>query len=78
LVLSGVCSKVTIQLSYAMGISEPISLMVNTHNTGKVSDKEIEKPVKSLFDLSPAGIIEKLDLLRPIYRKTATLRSFWA
>jgi S-adenosylmethionine synthetase len=76
LVAAGACDKVTIQISYAIGIVQPTSIMVNTHGTGKVSEEKIEKCVKELFDLSPKGIIVALDLLRPIYRKTATYGHF--
>ncbi len=76
LVASGACEKVTIQISYAIGIVQPTSIMVNTHQTGKVGEDKIEKCVKELFDLSPKGIIKSLDLLRPIYRKTAAYGHF--
>jgi S-adenosylmethionine synthetase len=76
LVAADACDKVTIQISYAIGIVQPTSIMVNTHGTGKVSEEKIEKCVKELFDLSPKGIIVALDLLRPIYRKTATYGHF--
>ncbi|MEK6659820.1 MAG: methionine adenosyltransferase [Campylobacterota bacterium] len=76
LVASGACDRVTIQVSYAIGIVHPISIMVDTHKTGKVDEKKIEECVKELFDLSPKGIIKSLDLLRPIYRKTAAYGHF--
>ncbi len=76
LVASGVCDKVTLQFAYAIGIVEPVSIMVETHGTGKVPDEEIEKGIKSLFDLTPRGIIKTLDLLRPIYKKTAAYGHF--
>ncbi len=76
LVASGVASKVTIQLAYAIGVVEPVSIYVDTHGTGRVSAREIEICVKKLFDLTPAGIIKKLDLLKPIYRKTASYGHF--
>ena len=66
---SGACDKVTIQIAYAIGVSQPVSIMVDTHKTGKVDEEKIESCIKELFDLSPKGIIESLDLLRPIYRK---------
>ena len=71
LVASGACDKATIQVAYAIGVVQPVSIMVDTHSTGKVDEEKIEECVKELFDLSPAGIIKSLDLLRPIYRKTA-------
>ncbi len=76
LVASGVCDKATIQVAYAIGVSQPVSIMVDTHGTGKVDEDKIEECVQELFDLSPAGIIKSLDLLRPIYRKTATYGHF--
>ncbi len=76
LVAAGACDKVTIQVAYAIGVVQPVSIMVDTHGTGKIGEEKIEACVKELFDLSPAGIIESLDLLRPIYRKTAAYGHF--
>ncbi len=76
LVAAGACDKATIQVAYAIGVVQPVSIMVDTHGTGKVSEDKIESCVKELFDLSPAGIIESLDLLRPIYRATAAYGHF--
>ncbi len=76
LVAAGVCDRVTIQVAYAIGVVQPVSIMVDTHGTGKVSEEKIESCIKELFDLSPAGIIRSLDLLKPIYRKTATYGHF--
>ena len=76
LVASGACDKATIQVAYAIGVVKPVSVMVDTHGTGKVSEEKIQECVKELFDLSPKGIIESLDLLRPIYRKTASYGHF--
>ncbi|MFT5662362.1 MAG: S-adenosylmethionine synthetase [Sulfurimonas sp.] len=76
LVAAGACDKVTIQVAYAIGVVQPVSIMVDTHFTGKVSEEKIEACVKELFDLSPKGIIESLDLLRPIYRRTAAYGHF--
>ena len=76
LVAAGSCDKVTIQVSYAIGVVQPTSIMVDTHTTGIVDESKIEECVKELFDLSPKGIIESLDLLRPIYRKTAAYGHF--
>jgi len=76
LVASGACDKATIQVAYAIGVVQPVSIMVDTHGTGKVSEDKIEECVKELFDLSPAGIIESLDLLKPIYRRTAAYGHF--
>jgi S-adenosylmethionine synthetase len=76
LVASGACDRVTIQIAYAIGVVEPVSIMVDTHGTGKVAEEKIEKAIRELFDLTPKGIIETLDLLRPIYRKTAAYGHF--
>jgi S-adenosylmethionine synthetase len=76
LVASGACERATIQVAYAIGVVQPVSIMVDTHGTGKVEESKIEACVKELFDLSPKGIIEALDLLRPIYRKTAAYGHF--
>jgi len=76
LVAAGACDRATIQVSYAIGVVQPISIMVNTHGTAVVPEEKIESCVKELFDLTPRGIIESLDLLRPIYRKTAAYGHF--
>ena len=76
LVASGACERATIQVAYAIGVVEPVSIMVNTHETGVLSEDKIEACVRELFDLTPKGIIETLDLLRPIYRKTAAYGHF--
>lgn len=76
LVASGACDKATIQVAYAIGVVQPVSIMVDTHGTGKVGEEKIEECIKELFDLSPAGIIESLDLLKPIYRRTAAYGHF--
>jgi S-adenosylmethionine synthetase len=76
LVAAGACDRATIQVAYAIGVAKPVSIMVDTHGTGKVAEEKIEECVKELFDLSPKGIIESLDLLRPIYRKTAAYGHF--
>ena len=76
LVASGACERATIQVAYAIGVVEPVSIMVNTHGTAVVDETKIEACVKELFDLTPKGIIESLDLLRPIYRKTAAYGHF--
>ena len=76
LVAAGACDRATIQVAYAIGVVQPVSIMVDTHGTGKVAEEKIEECIKELFDLSPAGIIKSLDLLRPIYRKTAAYGHF--
>ena len=76
LVAAGVCDKVTLQFAYAIGVAEPVSIYADTHGTAKVDEAQIVACVASLFDLRPAGIIEMLDLLKPIYRKTAAYGHF--
>jgi S-adenosylmethionine synthetase len=76
LVASGACERATIQVSYAIGVVQPISIMVNSHGTAIVPEEKLEACVKALFNLTPKGIIESLDLLRPIYRKTAAYGHF--
>ncbi|OQX74066.1 MAG: methionine adenosyltransferase [Campylobacteraceae bacterium 4484_4] len=76
LVASGVCDKATIQLAYAIGVVEPVSILVDTHGTSKVDEKRLEACVRSVFQLTPRGIIESLDLLKPIYKKTAAYGHF--
>ncbi len=76
LVAAGVCDKVTIQIAYAIGVVEPVSIMVDTHGTGKVEEEKIETMIREVFDLTPKGIIDTLDLLRPIYKKTAAYGHF--
>jgi S-adenosylmethionine synthetase len=76
LVAAGACDKATLQVAYAIGVVQPVSIMVDTHGTAKVDESKIEACVRELFDLSPKGIIDSLDLLRPIYRKTAAYGHF--
>lgn len=76
LVAAGACEKATIQVAYAIGVVEPVSILVNSHDTGKVEDSRLEECVRKVFQLTPKGIIQSLDLLRPIYRKTSTYGHF--
>ena len=76
IVAAGLASQVEIQLSYAIGVARPTSVMVNTFGTGKLSDKRLTQIVRENFDLRPAGIIKMLDLRRPIYRPTAAYGHF--
>ena len=76
LVAAGVADTCEIQLAYAIGVAEPVSIMVNTHGTGKLSEAAIIKIVRELFDLTPLGIIRTLKLRRPIYSKTAAYGHF--
>ncbi|MEX2600053.1 MAG: methionine adenosyltransferase [Balneolaceae bacterium] len=75
-VAAGLAKECLVQLAYAIGISEPVSINVNCYGTGKVSDTELAKAISSTFDLTPSGIIERLDLKRPIYRSTAAYGHF--
>jgi len=76
LVAAGAAERLTIQIAYAIGIVEPVSIMVDTHGTSFIEEEKIEACVKELFDLSVVGIIKELDLLQPIYKKTATYGHF--
>ena len=64
------------QIAYAIGISNPVSINVNSFGTGKIEDEKIKQLIKQHFDLRPKAIIQQLDLLRPIYRKTAAYGHF--
>jgi len=76
LVAAKVCTRVTIQLAYAIGVAKPVSIYVNTHDTSVVDETLISECIDTLFDLTPKGIIASLDLLKPIYRKTASYGHF--
>jgi S-adenosylmethionine synthetase len=76
LVAGGLADKVEVQLAYAIGVAEPVSVMVDTFGTGKVSDCKLVDIIRNHFRLTPQGIIESLDLLRPIYQKTAAYGHF--
>jgi S-adenosylmethionine synthetase len=76
IVAAGLAKKCEIQVAYAIGVAEPVSLLVNTMDTGALPNAKIAEIVNEVFDLRPAAIIEKLDLLRPIYRKTAAYGHF--
>jgi S-adenosylmethionine synthetase len=75
-VAAGLASKCLIQVSYAIGVAKPTSVMVSTFGTGKISDEKIAQLVSEHFDLRPKGIVKMLNLLRPIYRKTAAYGHF--
>jgi len=75
-VASGLADKCTLQLAYAIGIAEPVSVMIWTDNTNKIDEGRIQELIRKHFDLTPRGIIETLDLLRPIYRPTAAYGHF--
>ncbi|HEY6966730.1 MAG TPA: methionine adenosyltransferase domain-containing protein, partial [Burkholderiales bacterium] len=76
IVAAGLASKCLVQVSYAIGVAQPTSVMVTTHGTGKISDDKLSQLVLANFDLRPKGIIQMLDLLRPIYEKTAAYGHF--
>jgi len=76
IVAAGLADKCEIQLSYAIGVAQPTSVMIDTFGTGKVSDEKLVEIVREHFDLRPAGIIKMLDLRRPIYRQTAAYGHF--
>ena len=76
IVAAGLAKRCEIQLSYAIGVAEPTSVMVDTFNTGKLSNEELVTIIRKHFDLRPAGIINMLDLRRPIYKKTASYGHF--
>lgn len=76
IVAAGLASRCEVQVAYAIGIARPVSLMVNTFGTGKLPDAKIAKLVEQHFDLRPKGIIQSLDLMRPIYTKTAAYGHF--
>ncbi len=75
-VAGGLADKCEVQVAYAIGVAEPVSIMVDTFGTGKVAEEDIESRVRKVFDMKPAGIIKTLDLKRPIYRKTAAYGHF--
>ena len=76
IVAAGLASRCLVQISYAIGVAEPTSIMVETYGTGKVSNETLTTLVKKHFDLRPKGIVNMLDLLRPIYQKTAAYGHF--
>ena len=76
IVAAGLAEKCEVQVAYAIGVAEPVSLMVNTFETGKIPDEDIENIVRKHFDMRPAAIISQLDLKKPIYRKTAAYGHF--
>ena len=75
-VAAGIAEKCTIQLSYAIGVSKPLSIYVDTFGTGEVPEAEIEKAVAKVMDLSPRGIRQHLELNRPVYQRTAAYGHF--
>jgi len=73
---AGLADECLVQVAYAIGIADPVSIYVNTNGTGKVSDEKLSQIITDTFDLTPAGIISRFDLKRPIYRKTAAYGHF--
>jgi S-adenosylmethionine synthetase len=76
IVAAGLAERCLVQLAYAIGVAEPVSVFVDTYGTGKVSDEDLTKAVGTVFKLKPADIIKTLDLLKPIYRQTAAYGHF--
>ncbi len=76
IVASGIAKKCEVQLAYAIGVAKPVSVLVNTYGTGKISDEEITEIVHKNFDLRPAAIIKNFDLKRPIYKQVAAYGHF--
>ena len=76
IVAAGLASKCELQVSYAIGVARPTSIMVTTFGTGRIPDEQIAELVQKHFDLRPRGIVQMLDLLRPIYSKTAAYGHF--
>jgi S-adenosylmethionine synthetase len=76
LVASGLCDRCEVQIAYAIGVREPVSVMVDSNGTGKVSDEKLTNLVRKHFDLTPKGLIDHLKLRRPIYRATAAYGHF--
>ena len=76
IVASGIADKCEVQIAYAIGVDQPVSLMVNTYGTGKRPDSELAEIIRKNIDLSPKGIIERFELRRPIYKKTAAYGHF--
>jgi len=75
-VAAGLATRCLVQLAYAIGVVEPVSVMIDTNGTGKQSDEELEALVRGNFKLTPKGIIDSLDLKRPIYAPTAAYGHF--
>jgi S-adenosylmethionine synthetase len=69
-------TRCEVQLAYAIGVADPVSVLVETFGTGVVSDRRLEQAVRAVFDLTPAGIVEALELTQPIYRATAAYGHF--
>ena len=75
-VAAGLAERCMVQLAYAIGVADPVSVLVDTFGTGQIADEKLSDIVRDNFKLTPRGIIETLDLRRPIYRKTAAFGHF--
>jgi len=75
-VAAGLADRCEVQLAYAIGVAEPVSVLVDTFDTGKISEEKLEELVRKNFQLTPKGIIQSLKLRRPIYKKTAAYGHF--
>jgi S-adenosylmethionine synthetase len=76
LVAAGLADRCEVQVAYAIGVAQPVSISVNAFGTGKVSEDRLAELIREVFDMRPRAIIEQLDLLRPIYKKTAAYGHF--
>jgi S-adenosylmethionine synthetase len=76
IVAARLAEKCTVQLAYAIGVAEPVSVLVETHGTGRVDETKLAEAVRKNFALTPKGIIEELDLQRPIFKQTAKFGHF--
>jgi S-adenosylmethionine synthetase len=76
IVAAGLADRAEVQLAYAIGVAEPVSVLVDTFGTGKISEAKIEELIRKNFKLTPKGIIDSLNLRRPIYKKTAAYGHF--
>jgi S-adenosylmethionine synthetase len=76
IVAADLADKCEVQVAYAIGVAEPVSVMIDTFGTGTMPEDQIEAKVRKVFDMRPAGIIKTLDLKRPVYRKTAAYGHF--
>jgi S-adenosylmethionine synthetase len=75
-VAAGIAERALVQLAYAIGVADPVSVMVHTEGTGRIAEEKITDIVRAHFKLTPRGIIDELNLRRPIYRKTAAFGHF--
>jgi S-adenosylmethionine synthetase len=76
IVAAGIADKCTVQLAYAIGVAEPVSIMIDLHGTGNIDEETLVRAVRKVFPLTPGGIIEHLKLRRPIFRSTASYGHF--